>query len=398
MAKRKHEIIECTIGDFGGQLMGLPAEVSVMAWGRPGEGKTGVINSVFSEAGYRVWPILAGCSDPTDFGGIPDMVTDAPCFDHKPPLWAFVASTIYPEWYKRMRAKAGDAGEDTLFLFEAQWPEPSPLALFFDDVVTADEQTQASLYKATHERRIGQCFFRGEDSEYPVRLIFAGNRTEDKSAAQDMPLALGNRMLHYNVRSDFDEWQTWAVSNRIYPLIVAYLRTQPQDLSSFDEAVKLNVKAFATPRSWELLSKTLKSLEKANKLDPDSRFPTISGLVGEGIAHKLTAYFKNAEGLIPPEEIVKNPEKAKVFGPDQMDIGHATVASLEGYIQQNSTCKNIEAGLTYGMRMIPELGVVLAMTLIKVVLKSKDIDKAEQAKAMQSPVFQKALTEYNRFI
>ena len=97
MAKANHT--QTTIGKVGAILRAIPPNVATMLWGGPGEGKTGIVMSVF-EKDHNIWPILAGCSDPTDMGGIPDKMVDAPAFEHFPPLWAFVASTIYPEWYK----------------------------------------------------------------------------------------------------------------------------------------------------------------------------------------------------------------------------------------------------------------------------------------------------------
>lgn len=371
MAKANHT--QTTIGKVGSILRAIPANVATMLWGAPGEAKTAIVNDVFKD--HNVWPILAGCSDPTDMGGIPDKMADAPAFEHFPPLWAFVASTIYPEWYKTHGATSTGL------------PEPGKLVLFFDDVVTADEQTQASLYKAIHERRVGRLTFRDD-----VRIILAGNRPEDKSAAQDMPLALANRMLHFHVRSDMEEWQRWAVGAGVHPLIIAYLRSQPQDLSTFNEAVKHNQKAFATPRTWHLLSDVLKG---ANTSDEDTRFLLASGMIGEGTATKLCAFFRSTVGLIPPEEIVADPDNCRLPDSKNLDLAHATVAGLEGYVVANNDVANIKAAMVYGMRLQVEFGVVLAQSVIQIVVHNLKADK--QAKMMTDPVFSKSLQHWNKY-
>jgi MoxR-like ATPase len=372
MAKASH--IQTTIGKVGAILRSIPANVSVMIWGGPGEGKTGTVNSVF-ENDHTVWPILAGCSDPTDMGGIPDKMADAPAFEHFPPLWAFVGSTVYPDWYKANKDSAKGL------------PVPGKLVLFFDDVVTADEQTQASLFKAIHERRVGRLFLRDD-----VRIILAGNRPEDKSAAQDMPLALANRMLHFHIRSDMEEWARWAVEAGVHPLIIAYLRSQPQDLSTFNEAVKHNQKAFATPRSWHLLSDVLKTVDTN---DEDTRFLLASGMIGEGTATKLCAFFRSTVGLIPPEEIVNDPDKCRLPDSKNLDLAHATVAALEGYVVQNNALENIKAAMTYGLRLQVEFGVVLAQSVIQIVVHNLSADK--KAKMMTDTTFSKALQHWNKY-
>ena len=373
MAKGNH--IQTTIGKVGALLRSLPANVAVMMWGKPGEGKTGTIMSVFSKD-HTVVPILAGCSDPTDMGGIPDKMKDAPAFEHFPPLWAFIASTVYADWYKKNPESAKEL------------PAPGKIVLFFDDVVTADEQTQASLFKAIHERRIGRLFLRDD-----VRIVLAGNRPEDKSAAQDMPLALANRMLHFHIKSDMNEWQRWAVEAGIHPMIVAYLRSQPQDLSSFDEAAKHNQKAFATPRSWHLLSDILKNLKEDNE---DSRFLLASGMIGEGVATKFCAFYRSAAGLIPPEEILKDPVKARIPDAKHLDITHATVAALEGYVVNNDSFDNIQASITYGLRLPVEFGVVLTQSLVHIVINNMDPDR--RTKIVQSPKFTEALEKLQKYL
>lgn len=367
MAKGKStQVMEISVAKLAKLLPKIPAHVAIMLWGSPGIGKTGVINTVYGEdMGATVHPILAGCSDPTDFGGIPNPMKDVPAFEHVPPYWAYLASS--------------------------ENPNPESLVLFFDDVVTADEQTQAALYKATHERRVGRLFFRND-----VRMVFAGNRVDDKSAANDMPLALGNRMLHFNVSVDYKEWVQWAVGAGIHPMVVAYIRTQPQHINTFFDAVKGNIKAFATPRTWHLLSDTLKAFGETGISD-DERLAVCGGLVGEGVATEFCGFLANVEGLIPPDVILRDPEKAPVPPKEKLDLLHATVSSLEAAIQQKPTVDTISAGLIYGMRLVPELGIVLGYSVLHTIMDSKNIDAKEKAKAMQAPAFRKTLEKWGKY-
>ena len=326
----------------------IPSTVTVMLWGPPGEGKTSLVNSVF-EPDHYVWPISAGCSDPTDMGGIPDKMTGAPAFENFPPLWAFVASVDYPKWYE-------NNPEHRMGL-----PVPGPLVLFFDDVVTADEQTQASLYKSIHERRTGRCLYRDD-----VRIIMAGNYMDNQSAANEMPMALGNRMLHLHVRNNGDDFVEWAVNNNLHPNIIGYIRYQPQHLNTFQEALNSGSKAFATPRSWHLLSDELKKAEKSKDLDPFIRFAAVAGMVGRGVATEYAAFERCSEGIISPTEILENPTTVAVPDPDKLDLMHATIAALETYVAQMPTIENLKAMMKYAIRVQVEFGALLARSMIRV--------------------------------
>lgn len=365
MARKKIQT-EITVGQIPGILRAMPEDVSVMFWGPPGIGKTFSVYEAFQDT-HQIYNVLAGCSEPTDFGGIPERMKgdDARAFEHLPPHWAWVASKGYYENF--------------------------PMVIFLDDVVTADEQTQAALYKAVHERRVGREEFRDN-----VRIILAGNRVEDRSAAQDMPLALANRMVHFNVRVDFAEWQSWAVGAGIHPVVVGYLRSQEQDLSTFEDAVDKNIKVFATPRSWEIFSKALFRMEKVDGGD-DLKLAVACGTVGDGIAPKFLAFWRNSKNLIPPEDIIRDPENAKVHDMKDLDAAHATIATLEAHVMKKATAYNMERSLIYAMRLNPELGVALGLNLIKVI--GKKAMKAEELSSLSDKeVFGKALKKWSKFM
>ena len=91
------EMIEAPINNIVNNIQLLGERVASMIWGEPGLGKTETIKYVFSKAGYEVIPVLAGCSEPTDFSGIPfpygadgkDVAVSM-----LPPIWAYRCSTI----------------------------------------------------------------------------------------------------------------------------------------------------------------------------------------------------------------------------------------------------------------------------------------------------------------
>jgi len=345
MAKKieNHEV-QVTVAEAA-RLTKLLPHVSHMWWGEPGIGKTFSIHEAFDDC--EIVPILAGCSEPTDFLGIP-FNHEGVCAKYLAPEWAYRASTIYD----------GEQG---------------PMVLFFDDVVTGHEQTQAALYKVMHERRVGDLMLRDN-----VRIIAAGNGLDDKSAVTEMPMALGNRLMHHHIRLDQDTWLDWARKNGIHPHITAFIRTQPQHLSNFREVVEAGERTFASPRSWHTLSDALFMLEENNLIN-DLLYTTAAGAIGAPLASPFTAFTRVASKLVPPDVIVKDPKKPKIPSARDIDVLWATICALEHYLMLDGNEKYWKQVLIYALRISPELGLILAKQVVDVVttkLSAEDIVKA----------------------
>ena len=356
----------------------LPNHIPIMLWGSPGIGKTKGLHYTFEPMGYRLIPVLAGCSEPTDLSGIPFNYQDLYA-KYLVPGWAFLCSDHdqVPKDYR------------------------GPAILFLDDIVTAPEQTQAAFFKLVHERRLGELGLRDN-----VRIIAAGNRVEDKSAASRMPLALANRFFHIHVKHDYRVWLEWARVNNIHPNIIAFIRVQPNYLSTFEDAIKKGYYAFATPRSWEMLSDSLHALDAANmrkwkgKADASNdqksaenyTFRVASGIIGQGLAAVFNTFIRNTMTLIAPEEIIADPKKARIPKNEDIDILHATVSAAEHFIKKKDNSKHWQAFMTYALRILPDLGLILAKQCVSVVLN--DLTDEDRIKAAASPEFSEMFTKW----
>jgi hypothetical protein len=131
-----------------------------------------------------------------------------------------------------------------------------------------------------------------------VDLVAAGNREGDRGVTYRMPSPLANRFVHLEAKVDFDDWQEWAVNNKIHPEVVGYVGFAKQDLYDFDP--KGASKAFATPRSWCFVSDLLDD----DDTDNETLTNLISGAVGDGLATKFMAHRKIAGRLPKAEDIL----------------------------------------------------------------------------------------------
>ena len=212
------------------------------------------------------------------------------------------------------------------------WSTPSDLPtdpnsralVFFDEMSAAPPSVQAATYQVILNRKIGTY-------ELPkdVVIVAAGNRVKDKGVAYNMPTPLANRFVHSTLHVDFDDWQEWAIKNRVHKDVVGYLTYQPNDLFDFDP--RRESYAFATPRSWSFVSELLYERGENGEYG-ETELPTdilgdlIKGTVGEGPAIKFMTYRKQAANLPRARDVLT--AKVTSLKVKQIDVMYALTTAL----------------------------------------------------------------------
>jgi hypothetical protein len=377
MGTEGQEICQQSVSEILDIVYKLGPEFATMIWGPPGIGKTEATKQVFSrpEDPHEIVLVLAGCSEPTDISGVP--------FEYKykgeavatrilAPIWAYHASTEAPPEYMDKK-----------------------MVIFFDDIVTGHEQTQAACFKVFGEKKVGNLQLRDN-----VYIIAAGNRVEDKSAAFEMPMALANRMKHYYAKTDVDAWLEWAIDAHIHPLITAFIRRQPQNLNTFAEVVELSSaeKAFATPRTWEMMSKAMNKMDPSGGVSGDWLYKTAVGCIGSGIGITFSAFANNTTKLVPPEEIIKDPSTAPIPPKTEVDVLYATISALEHYINIEENWGKWDKALQYVLR--PELESEFGLLIAKMatIIALSKLDEEGRVKAAQNKYFKEMYTKYGSYL
>lgn len=212
------------------------------------------------------------------------------------------------------------------------WSTPSDLPtdansralVFFDEMSAAPPSVQAATYQVILNRKIGTY-------ELPkdVVIVAAGNRVKDKGVAYNMPTPLANRFIHSTLHVEFDDWQEWAMKNRVHKDVVGYLTYQPNDLFDFDP--RRESYAFATPRSWSFVSELLYE-PQADGSYVDTDLPTdilgdlIKGTVGEGPAIKFMTFRKQAANLPRAKDVLTGQVTSLKL--KQIDVMYALTTAL----------------------------------------------------------------------
>jgi hypothetical protein len=153
----------------------------------------------------------------------------------------------------------------------------------------------------------------------------AGNRREDKAAAQQISSALATRFAWLSIRADAEVFREWGHKNGIHPFVLGYLKFRPGHIWTKEGA---NSNTFPCPRQWERVSRICDA-------PADERYRLVVSLIGHGIGGEFESTIKTFN-LPSIEEILKDPAKCRI--PEKPAEKYAVSAMLA----QASTTKNFE--------------------------------------------------------
>lgn len=296
---------------------------SIMLWGAPGVGKSQAVRqiagSIQERTGKRVHvtDVRLLLFNPIDLRGIPTANEDKT-----------LAVWLRPQIFDM------DDSEDVINI------------LFLDEITAAPQSVQAAAYQITLDRVIGE-------HKLPDNclVIAAGNRTTDRSVASKMPKALANRLLHIQVEDSFDSWKTWAIKAGIHQKVIGFLSFRRNFLMTFDPSD--NDLAFATPRSWEMVSKVLGQCEGSI----ERAYDLIAGLVGVGIAVEFRSWEKVYDSLPSLEDIFDGLEPQC---PKNTDALYALVSAMLSYARTvKDDLPRIANSIRYADKMPPDFSTIL---------------------------------------
>jgi hypothetical protein len=306
------EQVKSTIKKLISHDFGKSAPPSILVMGSPGIGKTFMTESLAEELGarYKVW--LTATMDPTDIAGCPQPTGNITRF-------------LPPEDLYSLTIESGNT---------------EPVIACFDDLPAANDQVFASLFRLFQQREVGG--FKLRDN---VLIIATGNRVEDKSAARELPLALANRCIRFDIdQVKTEEWLNWALVNGVTPEVYGFISSAPDQLNKFNPD---NVEtSFPTPRSVTMASK----IQQAMGLEDPNLFLALQGACGAAWAISFKAYLKNHALLISPKEIFADPVNARIPTGEQIDITFATISALVYEVNKSRKITDARAAVIYANR------------------------------------------------
>ena len=330
----------------------MRAGLNTMIWGGPGTGKSEIPYQVADTLEQKLLEFRANLFDPVDVRGVPRVVKVK---DQEKYFTSWAVPDVFP-----IAARDGERG-----------------IFFIDELPTAPPATQNAFLQLLLTRKVG-------DYHLPQgwSIIAAGNRLTDSAAVYQMPSPVRNRLAHYELEPNLDDWCEWAISNGVSDSLISFMRYRPGLLYSFDP----DHYSFPTPRSWALVDKKLKINNNEETL-----FYGVSALVGDGPAGEYVAFRKIANELPDVDNLIEHPDKYK------HDSDPALCYALTGALAVRAEEDKIGNIIKIGNKMETEYQVVL----VKQCVQHDKANKANQTNpklVINSPAIQKWIADNSNVV
>lgn len=292
----------------------LLADVPVILWGPPGQGKSSVVQELARGLDAHLETVIASIREPSDFAGLPvvDPVTRT-------------ASLAAPSWAVRLRDAVVEEGRLGI--------------QFYDEVSTAPPATQAALLRPILEGVVG-------DLRLPegVRTVAAANPPDVAADGWDLAPPVANRFVHLSweldadtVREGFstgwpavavpavDDSEVAALLTRTLALVGVFLGSRPELVTQLPRSSEEAGRAFPTPRSWEMAAR-LHAFARAAGANSTVVTMLVAGTVGISAGGMFLNYLRELD-LPDPETLLADPD-SYVVDRRRTDRTYAVAASV----------------------------------------------------------------------
>lgn len=125
--------------------------------------------------------------------------------------------------------------------------------LLLDELPAAKPAVMTALYQLCLDRALG---------EYSLpdgwHIVATGNREEDRGVYYEMPPALSDRFIKFNMMTSAEDWlNLYAYKHRVHHLVTSFISFAPERLHTYNPELEMTSSYFATPRTWVGISDML---------------------------------------------------------------------------------------------------------------------------------------------
>jgi len=243
---------------------------------KPGVAKSAIGKSIAEKMGFRYMDIRLSMVDETDVGLYPsinEVEVDGnivKCLDFVVPRWAVEANK-------------------------------QPTIIHFEELNRASQQVRNAALQILLERQIGTDFKFNSN----VLMMSSGNLgDEDGTDVEEFDSALNNRLVHINHTLSVKEWLEDFAADNCHKLITSFIKAHPEQM--YKNATD-NTKAYATPRSWTMLSEFIVA-NYGQDASPREFLPLLKEVASGYIGNSAVKFVQYCEDMlnISIQDVINN--------------------------------------------------------------------------------------------
>lgn len=246
---------------------------------KPGVAKSALGKSIAEKMGFRYVDMRLSMLDESDFKY--PYLTDMDYEGNKIKVSGFAV----PKWAYEANAQ--------------------PTIIHFEELNRAPIFVRNAALQILLEREIGD--FKFNDN---VLMMASGNLgDEDGTDVEELDSALNNRLIHVDHSLSLDEWVNDFATKNVHKDIVSFIKAHPEKLYVNPDN---NTKAYATPRSWTMLSEfIIKNFGK----DASARefLPMVQSIATSYVGNSASKFIQYCQDMlnINIEDVINNYDRVE---------------------------------------------------------------------------------------
>lgn len=304
-------------------------QMPVMITGRPGIGKSQVVEQVAHATNNKLILSHPVVSDPVDYKGLPALTETGAEFIPFSDLKELI-----------------DATEPTIF--------------FLDDLGQASPSVQAACMQLILARQIN-----GHKVSDKVTFIAATNRRIDKAGVAGILEPVKSRFAIFELEPTLDDWVEWALTKDWIPLkLINACRYKPEWIKTWEPAKKGEIYNTPCPRNIVEVAKMINM-----DLSSEERFPAFASRLGVAAATELNAFLDLYSNLPKIKSIIDSPETAHV--PENPSSLYALIGALAEAADKDTFGRILK----YSDRISPEYQILFIKDAIK---RKRELNKTRE--------------------
>lgn len=238
--------------------------------------------------------------------------------------------------------------------------------IHFEELNRAPLQVRNAALQILLERGIGDFEFNDN-----VLMLASGNLgEEDNTDVEELDAALNNRLVHVKHHITAEEWLEQYAKENIHFTIYDFIKSQPE---YFYVKPKEGKSAYATPRSWTILSKNITENFDGGTKASIKDFREYIGTIGNGVVgDTMTQYLRylNTLELITVQDVLNDMKRVREVierGKIANDFFTEIMTKLQDveYKPDNLTDKQLKNVAEFIMKCNDEISIAYIATILQ---------------------------------